>query len=230
MNKAEYRYVLRWAKKIKAVRMLGGKCIRCAESNQFVLTCHHKNGDEKEAKMKVLFNDARWSAIEAELAKCQLMCNNCHSGHHFDRNNILKNKLIAIKGVDHCETCGYDEYTCSLDFHHLDKTSKEFIISRGYREDRLMLPLDRIITEMDKCQVLCRNCHAMKHFDIDKFERYEDAIMERLAQHVELPKPVDRDRILEMHANGIGVCRIARELGCAKSTVSRALSIASNNN
>lgn len=58
-----------------------------------------------------------------------------------------------------CEHCGINNYKL-LQFHHKDPSSKLFKISelcnRGYIDDTLN-------TELDKCSVLCANCHILLH-------------------------------------------------------------------
>lgn len=57
-----------------------------------------------------------------------------------------------------CEKCGYDKGFWGLAFHHRDPSVKEFSIekNRGKR-------LEALKQELDKCDVLCHNCHAEVH-------------------------------------------------------------------
>jgi len=61
-----------------------------------------------------------------------------------------------------CFYCGYDKCVAALDFHHID-TNKEFKISnvRCYSKKKLK-------AEIDKCIVLCSNCHREVHFNEQK--------------------------------------------------------------
>lgn len=58
-----------------------------------------------------------------------------------------------------CSACG-ENHPATLDFHHKDKSSKDFAINilvhNGYS-------LSRIKKEMEKCQVVCANCHRKIH-------------------------------------------------------------------
>lgn len=54
-----------------------------------------------------------------------------------------------------CIICGEHELCC-LDFHHI--CDKEFEISAGTE-----VSLTRLIVEIDKCVVLCANCHRKLH-------------------------------------------------------------------
>ena len=53
----------------------------------------------------------------------------------------------------------------ALDFHHIDPTKKEFAISKlkAYSFYKLK-------PELDKCVLLCKNCHAEYHAGIATFE------------------------------------------------------------
>ena len=54
-----------------------------------------------------------------------------------------------------CACCGETELCC-LDFHHLH--DKEFVISAGTE-----VSLERLLAELEKCVVLCANCHRKLH-------------------------------------------------------------------
>ncbi len=75
----------------------------------------------------------------------------------------LKQKLIDHKG-GRCQRCGYDKPVARVyEFHHRDPAMKEFGIS-GY----LSRSWQTLVTEVEKCDILCRNCHAEVHDEIDK--------------------------------------------------------------
>jgi len=63
-----------------------------------------------------------------------------------------KSKLI-------CEICGEKEPIC-LEFHHKDGENKDFnlgdVKSRGWGKERIK-------KELEKCRVLCANCHRKIH-------------------------------------------------------------------
>ena len=55
-----------------------------------------------------------------------------------------------------CEMCGYNEHSCALQFDHRDPSKKLFNVTRG-RD----YPWKVFLAEIDKCRVLCANCHAV---------------------------------------------------------------------
>lgn len=76
----------------------------------------------------------------------------------------LKKKIAAIKYKGgKCELCGYNKYTGALDFHHIDPLLKNFDLGGvGIQKS-----WDKLKIELDKCQLLCRNCHFEIHNQMD---------------------------------------------------------------
>ena len=67
-----------------------------------------------------------------------------------------KKKLIDYKGGK-CEICGYNKCDSALQFHHKNPNEKDFSISGK------SLSFDRLKDEVDKCMLVCSNCHAEIH-------------------------------------------------------------------
>jgi hypothetical protein len=81
------------------------------------------------------------------------------------RRKTIKLKLIQYKG-GHCIVCRYDTCVDALDLHHVDPTQKEFGISSG----GLSRAWSKVITEADKCILVCANCHREIHAGITKVQ------------------------------------------------------------
>ena len=83
-------------------------------------------------------------------------------------NNLRKEKFKKVKemAVEYkggcCEKCGYSKYLGALEFHHKDPTQKDFSISANRKTI-----FDSIKPELDKCMLLCANCHRETHGDIE---------------------------------------------------------------
>ncbi len=74
-------------------------------------------------------------------------------------------KIInSIKIKYGCKTCKETE-VCCLDFHHLDNNKKKFNISDIYGNS---FSIEKIIIEINKCVVLCSNCHRKVHANLIK--------------------------------------------------------------
>ncbi len=70
------------------------------------------------------------------------------------RRRKLKELAIEYKGGS-CQVCGYDRYQGALEFHHLNPKEKKFgIADKGYTRS-----WDEVKEELDKCVLVCANCH-----------------------------------------------------------------------
>ena len=68
---------------------------------------------------------------------------------------------VAYKG-NKCARCGYDRCIEALEFHHTDPTKKDFgVSSKGYTRN-----WKRVQEELDKCVMLCANCHREVHAEL----------------------------------------------------------------
>jgi len=76
-----------------------------------------------------------------------------------NRRQKLKEKGVEYLGGK-CMKCGYDKCIAVLEFHYRNPEDKEFGISR-YQNLSWM----RIMVELDKCDLLCSNCHKEKHYE-----------------------------------------------------------------
>ena len=61
---------------------------------------------------------------------------------------------IEYKGGK-CILCGYDKCSRALEFHHVNPEEKEFGISK----DGATRSWEKVKIELDKCVLLCANCH-----------------------------------------------------------------------
>lgn len=76
------------------------------------------------------------------------------------RSRRLKNKLFAIErlgGV--CVECKQVVHPAAFDFHHTDPSIKDSHVSL-----LMSMKKENFIPELDKCILLCSNCHRVKHY------------------------------------------------------------------
>ena len=86
----------------------------------------------------------------------------------------LKRKYEAImaKGGK-CEICGYDKNLAALDFHHVNPEEKEFQIdARKFANSNL----NTLKEELDKCILVCANCHRELHYPLLTFDKVLEKI------------------------------------------------------
>ncbi len=157
--------------RLMAFEYLGGKCSKCGLIGCVdIFSFHHNNPEKKDFQLSHVFTYS-WEKIQKELDKCELLCGNCHMEIH---HNIYKNtwqnkrrhqnKKRAIKYLGgNCIQCGYEKKMSALAFHHQDKKEKSFTISSYlHRKREILRP------ELDKCILLCINCHRILHYNPKK--------------------------------------------------------------
>jgi hypothetical protein len=139
-------------------------CENCKENNIVCLSFHHLNkADKKYNISKIDRHICNVEKIQQELDKCIVLCHNCHRKEHSTNYQSTKKKdryVRTIKLTSKCSQC--DEYHyATLDFHHIDPTTKIKDIS--YMKNNKEFTLDDIKAEILKCVILCANCHAKHH-------------------------------------------------------------------
>lgn len=75
-------------------------------------------------------------------------------------NKDFRDWYLDFKSNLFCNRCGENHPAC-LQFHHLK--DKDELISKIAQEKNK----ERLLKEVEKCEVLCANCHAKEHFYID---------------------------------------------------------------
>lgn len=88
-------------------------------------------------------------------------CKSCTIKQTVERQRKFKEECVKYKGSK-CEKCGYNKYVGALEFHHKDSNQKDFTIAHS----RLTSFSDKVKQELDKCEILCSNCHREIHAKI----------------------------------------------------------------
>lgn len=94
-----------------------------------------------------------------------------------ERGLKRKMELIEYKGGK-CEICGYNKNIAALQFHHINPDEKEFKLDVRKLSNNKM---ENIYKEVDKCMLLCANCHSEIHHKDMELEmvlaRIEDVLL-----------------------------------------------------
>lgn len=88
---------------------------------------------------------------------CHTICKSCDNKRTVNRSRENKIKALEYKGCC-CSVCGYDKNPAALSFHHLDPKQKDTNFDK-----MKFWKFDRIKKELDKCILVCLNCHAEIH-------------------------------------------------------------------
>ena len=65
-----------------------GGCIKCGEKHLACLDFHHRDGKDKLGHIGE-FRKFAIDKVLAEIAKCDVLCANCHRKHHYDERQRL---------------------------------------------------------------------------------------------------------------------------------------------
>ena len=102
-------------------------------------------------------------------------CKKCHGiyrrkhyqanrAREIERTNARRKEIVAwveeLKSKLSCISCGESHPGC-IDFHHRDPEEKEMDISLAAQHGWSQ---ERILKEIEKCDVLCSNCHRKLHW------------------------------------------------------------------
>ena len=101
----------------------------------------------------------KWHICQNETEKtyCSVKCKNKQSVQ--TRRKSIKEKSISYKGGQ-CKHCGYSKCKEALEFHHMNPNEKDFGLSAHGNTHSW----EKIKQELDKCILLCANCHREEHF------------------------------------------------------------------
>ena len=219
--------ILSYAKKIKSINLIGGECKNCGDKDIHKLCFHHRDKELKDIEINRA-KYSRWSTLKEEVLKCDLLCHNCHLEHHFSLDSIdmsfKKNKSIFLEyiGVDSCQECGYNKCNAALHFHHNNNDKKFTISSVSFNYKSIDEVSDNILKEIDKCDVLCANCHYKKHIDVNFYEKYKNEIFNKVDNLRTCVPKIDRKLVHEMYIDkNMKQSEIVSYFGCDRSTISK---------
>jgi hypothetical protein len=88
-------------------------------------------------------------------------CKKCAVSAVQKRRDKIKIMAVEYKGGK-CKKCGYDKYIGVLEFHHINGKKDFGIAAKGHTKS-----WEKIKEELDKCIILCSNCHKEEHAGIE---------------------------------------------------------------
>ena len=117
------------------------------------VTQYRKNGKGKE-----------WKTMNQAKPEYRKTVRNRHSAKRDMWTGWLKEN-----GYGKCFLCGYDVCVWAIEYHHRDSATKSFNISTWLSQKACVFENQQIIKqELNKCDVLCANCHRELHYNLKK--------------------------------------------------------------
>jgi hypothetical protein len=142
-------------------------CERCGESRPECLDFHH-TGEKTLDVTRMVNHGYSKERILSEIGRCTPICANCHRKLHAedyptqrtDSEPPLDRRMLVLRRKQEpggCNRCDATDPRC-LDFHHPD--GKAAGIARMVADTQ---PREAIRRELDRCELLCANCHRREH-------------------------------------------------------------------
>lgn len=169
------------------------KNIPCVDCNKtyapYLMDFDHLPGTIKIANVsRLALNRASIEVIDAEIAKCELVCIWCHATRTHERSKELHGNDGLPKGNSRrdkaelswdtrkvpCGICNLEYKPYQMQFDHLPGHVKVESVSKLINQNR---PVSMIEAEIAKCQVICCGCHRTKSLEeAKKAGKSEDEI------------------------------------------------------
>lgn len=80
-------------------------------------------------------------------------------------NSTKEHRIKKLKAIEYlggkCKDCNGVFHQSVYDFHHLNPKEKDSILAHLFWKS-----WDKILIELNKCILLCANCHRLRHWSI----------------------------------------------------------------
>lgn len=143
-------------------QLKAGPCKDCGKTfHPSAMDFDHVRGEKVRGIGQMV--SANREALLAEIAKCDLVCANCHRIRTDSRHPLVTNRhrarfyrrIDALKSVP-CLDCGVQFAPEAMDFDHV---IDEKVASISQLRSRAWAV---VIAELAKCELVCANCHRVR--------------------------------------------------------------------
>ena len=150
---------------------------------------------------------SRHGISEHRLSVKKWKCKKCE--YLYSRKYLENLKLKAFNYAGgKCQECGYNKCLRAMHFHHIDPNMKEFAIFEGRGGFKKTRNWEKLKLEIDKCILLCSNCHMELH-DRDEKIVYEEIEIKLTPTDIEyLNKSILSSKFSAEEAFEIGIKRL----------------------
>jgi len=117
----------------------------------------------------LLKKNSKFSPDKKQLTKLRSWCKLCMAARSVAIRAKRKTWVFSMTGQT-CLGCGEDFPQYVFEFHHRVPNEKVFAIASGYSRSKKI-----ILAELEKCDLLCANCHKHAHHLMEREEENEKA-------------------------------------------------------
>jgi hypothetical protein len=142
-------------------------CLACGETFPwYVMDFDHRDPSTKLGEISQMVKTAvPWPRVLAEVAKCDLLCACCHRAKTYSGSNVYRTRLyvrnqalVDTLKASPCLDCDRSFQACQMDFDHVRG------VKAGTISQMLGLPTAVVLAEIDKCDLVCANCHRIRTY------------------------------------------------------------------
>ena len=144
-------------------------CADCGERDWRVLQFDHQTD-----KLKQVGHFTNEKDIMAEIAKCHIVCAYCHQIRTVTSRPRKTEPCVTVKKREdyiiayklallNCKSCTRPitmQNHFAFDMHHVNKAEKIMNIAAMKTKSK-RFPLEMLQKELEKCEMLCKNCHEV---------------------------------------------------------------------
>lgn len=86
--------------------------------------------------------------------------NKCFKCYFYEREKLIQEKVSNLLGGFTCWMCGYNKTKKNICFHHVNESEKLFGLTT---RELVGYSWEKVTKEIDKCILVCHNCHGEIH-------------------------------------------------------------------
>jgi len=117
---------------------------------------YQKNKEKAKAQISARYLSKKKELLEYQRAYRQQNRQLVTDKNRAKRKQRLLDAITLLGGK--CSICSQIHDPCVYDFHHTDPTQKDFTIG-----ENMLVSKERFFSEINKCILVCANCHRIIH-------------------------------------------------------------------
>ena len=105
----------------------------------------------------------KWRKKEREICRQSYWKHRATRRETYRRKYDIRRAFVDELKTKPCTVCGQSFPPCAMDFHHRNSDTKKVTIAMAIAR---FANLDKVLEELNKCELLCSNCHRIKTWGV----------------------------------------------------------------